>query len=69
MRNRPLRKAVLLQLINVIGDASDTNEAVLKLISELIRHYSNAIQCYDKLEKYEQNRIIRILRKLKVIKA
>jgi hypothetical protein len=68
MRNRPLRKAVLLQLINVVGDAGDVNEAVLKLITELTRYYSNAIECYDKLEKYEQNRIIRILRKLKVIR-
>ena len=69
MRNRPLKKAILLQLINVVGDAGDTNEAVLRLISELIRHYTNATQCYDKLEKYEQNRIVKLLRKLKVIKV
>ena len=68
VRNRPLRKAILIQLLNIVGDVSDTNEAVLKLISELIRHYTNATQCYDKLEKYEQNKIIRILRKLKVIR-
>jgi hypothetical protein len=69
VRNRPLKKAVLLQLINVVEDVSDTNEAVLKLISELIRHYDNALKCYDKLEKYKQNKIIKILRKLKVIKV
>ena len=68
MRNRPLKKAILLQLINVVGDAGDTNEAILKLITELARHYSNAIKCYERLEKYEQNRIIRILRKLRVIR-
>jgi hypothetical protein len=68
VRNRPLKKAVLLQLINVVGDVSDTNEAVLKLISELIRHYTNATQCYEKLEKYENSKLIRILRKLKVIR-
>jgi hypothetical protein len=68
MRNRPLKKAVLLQLINVVGDVSDTNEAVLKLISELIRHYTNATQCYERLEKYENSKLIRILRKLKVIR-
>jgi hypothetical protein len=68
VRNRPLKKAILLQLINVVGDAGDTNEAILKLITELARHYSNAIKCYERLEKYEQNRIIRILRKLRVIR-
>jgi hypothetical protein len=68
MKNRPLRKAILLQLLNIVGDVSDTNEAVLKLITELARHYSNAIKCHDKLEKYEQNKIIRILKKLKVIR-
>jgi hypothetical protein len=68
MRNRPLKKAVLLQLLSIVGDAGDVNEAVLKLITELERHYDNALKCYDKLEKYEQNRIIRILRKLKVIR-
>jgi hypothetical protein len=68
MRNRPLKKAVLLQLLNIVGDAGDVNEAVLKLITELARHYDNALKCYDKLEKYEQNKIIRILRKLKVIR-
>jgi hypothetical protein len=68
MKNRPLRKAILLQLINIVGDAGDVNEAVLKLITELARHYDNALKCYDKLEKYEQNKIIRILKKLKVIR-
>jgi len=68
MKNRPLKKAVLLQLLSIVGDAGDTNEAILKLITELARHYSNAIKCYERLEKYEQNRIIRILRKLRVIR-
>jgi hypothetical protein len=68
VRNRPLKKAILIQLLNIVGDASDTNEAILRLITELARHYGNALKCYERLEKYEQNRIIRILRKLKVIR-
>ena len=68
VRNRPLKKAVLLQLLSVVGDAGDVNEAVLKLITELARHYDNELKCYERLEKYEQNRIIKLLRKLKVIR-
>ena len=69
MKNRPLKKAILIQLLNIVGDASDTNEAVLKLITELARHYHNALECYERLEKYENSKIIKILRKLKVIKV
>jgi uncharacterized protein HemY len=68
MKNRPLRKAILLQLINIVGDAGDVNEAVLKLITELARHYDNALKCYERLEKYENSKLIKILRKLKVIR-
>lgn len=69
MRNSPLKKVVIEQLKSIMPEAKDTNEAVMKLISELARHYGNALECYERLEKYEQNRIIRILKKLKVIKV
>lgn len=68
MRNRPLKKVVIEQLKSIMPEAKDTNEAVMRLISELARHYENAIQCYEKLEKYENSKLIRILRKLKVIR-
>jgi hypothetical protein len=68
MRNRPLKKEAFTQLQSLMPEAKDTSEAVLKLIYELSRHYSNALQCYDMLEKYEKHPIIKILRKLKVIR-
>jgi hypothetical protein len=68
VRNRPLKKVVIEQLKSIMPEAKDTNEAVMKLISELARHYGNALECYERLEKYENSKLIMILRKLKVIR-